>query len=335
MDRGAKRQKETKTKKRLFWIVYCIILVALFVAVQIVPRISDKMTDTSIIKVGDLKISEDAKATVVRDDKVFFCKTDCSLEPVCEEDTQVKVGTQLFKYKTLPSKGEDAEKPGYDNIRESLSGYYETVDDGLAKSKGVFSMNVDGSEAYFSPSNIDAMRENNVNSQIRNNVPLKRKKALAGEPIYKISNNSRWYLIFWTDREKKERYEPGQVVDVMIQDWKVKCRIESVTEEDSRYKVVLSTNRYYKDFTKQRQMNIEVISMQASGLLVKNEDIIRRNRQEGVFVVDQAGNRHFTPIKRITTDGKMTVVSEDYFFDQDGNSVKTVQVFDEILSEPD
>lgn len=335
MSREKTKQKKRLKIRRFLWIAYVIIIVSLFIAVQVVPQVSEKLTETSLVKFGEIKLGETVSATVVRDDQVFFCKTDCRLEALAEEYTQVKVGTRLFKYKTLKSKADEPEKSEYDKIKESLSGYYKTVDDGLAKSKGVFSMQVDGSEAYFRPKNIEKMRKSDAKAHIRNSVNLKRKKALAGEPIYKISDNSRWYMVFWTDKKNQENYEPGSSLDVFIDDWKMKCIIESVSKEGSKYKVVLSTNRYYKDFTSIRQVNIEVIALQASGLLVDNDDIVRRNKKDGVIVVDKAGNRNFVPVNKLETDGKKTVVSENSFFDKKGRPVKTVKVFDEILSNPD
>lgn len=320
----------------MLWLLYAIILVVLFVAVRVIPQLSNKLVDSSLVEFGELKISEEAQATIVRDDMVFFCQDDCKLEKIAEENSQVKVGTRLFKYHVDKAKDDERpEKSAYDELKKSLSGYYKTVDNGRAQKKGIFSLSVDGLEKVLRPDKIASMTKEKTLSRKSKKVDLTRKRAFADEPIYKISNNSRWYMVFWTDLENSKHYEKGSNVDVVMKDDRLKCRIESVTKQDSDYRVVISTNRYYKDFANLRRANIEVVSLQLSGLLVNNEDIIRRNRQEGVMVFNKSGDQVFTPIKVIASDGKQSVVAEDTFFDEEGRPVKTVQVFDEVLANPD
>ena len=53
--------------------------------------------------------------------------------------------------------------------------------------------------------------------------------------------------------------------------------------------------------------------------------------KKGVYVVDKLENYNFTPIKILDQNGDVVVVEKNYFYDANGNSVRTVQNYDTIL----
>ena len=55
----------------------------------------------------------------------------------------------------------------------------------------------------------------------------------------------------------------------------------------------------------------------------------------GVYVMDKKGKYAFTPVKVLDEDGGKVVVADSYFYDKDGNQVRTLDNFDDVLKNPD
>lgn len=80
-----------------------------------------------------------------------------------------------------------------------------------------------------------------------------------------------------------------------------------------------------------REIKATVQAVKLSGIVVPNENIVERDGHQGVYVLSKTGEEVFTRVKVLGTDGTNSVVKEDNFYDDAGNSVKTVKAFDEII----
>ena len=96
-------------------------------------------------------------------------------------------------------------------------------------------------------------------------------------------------------------------------------------------RVILSCNRYYRDFDRYRIRRCALITANTSGILLETDSIVEEDGQKGVYVVDKLGNYNFTPVRILDQNGNVTVVEKNYFYDAEGKTTETVSNYDEIL----
>ena len=80
---------------------------------------------------------------------------------------------------------------------------------------------------------------------------------------------------------------------------------------------------------------MEIITSDYSGIIVPNSSIATVDGQVGVYVKERTGDFTFTPIKIIASDGEDSAVSSSYFYDDEGQRVNSVEIYDEILKNPE
>ena len=78
----------------------------------------------------------------------------------------------------------------------------------------------------------------------------------------------------------------------------------------------------------------QIVSQDYNGLIAKSKSITTKDGKPGVMVRQTSGEYAFTQVKVIASDGEYTVLQDVSFIDENGNSVNTVNVYDEILKNP-
>lgn len=298
-------KKKSRTK---IWILGFIILFAvLYIYIYIVPRVSDIFVETYVAEYGTLEAGVDADCLFVREETVYKAQSAGSVDRVIGQGRLMRKGSKIL---TLAG-----------------TGYY-------TESRGVVSYFYDGLENSLTPGNIEnitkASLEKTQNDEFR--VYECKKKASAGDVIFKIVDNKEWYLLAWPDAGKAEGFEEGHNVTVDFKDGtRLKMKLKSSTDEGGKKKLVLSCNRYYEFFDKYRAKNCRLIRSSRSGILLETSSIAEKDGTKGVYVKDKFGNYNFTPISILAQDGEITVAEKNYFYDSEGKTVSTVKNYDEIL----
>ena len=80
---------------------------------------------------------------------------------------------------------------------------------------------------------------------------------------------------------------------------------------------------------------MKLITTDIDGIIIDNKYLTTKDGKTGVYVVQTTGDPKFVQIKALGTDGEKTVVSENTFYDEEGQMVETVKVYDEILKNPE
>lgn len=210
-----------------------------------------------------------------------------------------------------------------------------TPENYISQSNGVISYYIDGYESEFSPDNMALLSRDkvqNLNIDIQNVV---RETTLPAEPLYKVVDNKKWYAAFWVAPENIVKYEKGQKATMNLPLGQVEGRIYDILDDEGRWLVILEFNRYYEEFAQIRKIDAEVVTSDYSGLIIGNESITSKDGQPGVFVKDKSGEYVFKPVKIITSDGEWSLVEVSYFYTDNGaTKVETVNIYDEILKQP-
>ncbi len=203
-------------------------------------------------------------------------------------------------------------------------------------SPGYVSYIIDGYEAELNPLTMTLLDKDKVSKIDDSNKNLKRSMTLKHEPLFKIVDNTGWYVTFWIDESDMGKYNVENEVELVLDDAQLNAKVDSVIDSDGDIQVILKSTEYYENLPTLRKMNIEVVTSDSSGLIIKNSFLTSEDDMTGVYVRDIDGSVEFTPVKVKSTDGEYSIVESGYFTVYDKETelteqYKTVNVFDEIV----
>ncbi len=328
--------KKTKT----LLIIYLAALVALYIVVFQMPKMSDKFETTQVLENGTLEVSCETSGYIIKDEAVCTADEAGTIEYKWDDGTVVKKGLKIVSIKEPESdkekeKAESARIKGkYKDYLEVLKGYDLLKETKKAPVSGVFSLSIDGGEKYFSIGNMDKIKKDEAADHILGELDLKREKATKGEPIFKVSSDDEWYILCWVEKADAQKYEEGEKVRITIDDSTMDAHVKQITKEGEEYRMVFYLNVYYKDFCSARQVDMNVVQSNTMGLIVDNECIVKKNGQLGVYVKTKDGDTYFRPIKVKITDGKQSVIYDSIYVNDKYEQVETVRVYQEVLRHP-
>lgn len=327
-----------KPKKRTIYI-FVIALVTLYIVIEIIPSLTGALTRTEILRYGQIKVEQEVICYLVRNETVYCAPESGSLKYKFEEGSLIKKGATVIKFSKDSSKVKDETDPlkgsDYMTLIDRLGNNMVTDSSFTAASRGIFSTNIDGYEAIFAIDKMDGLKYQDVSGMSIKTQDVLRNYAIKGEPIYKISDNSEWYMVFWVKKTESAKFNTGSNVTVSLPDGDVRASVSKIVADDEYIMVILKTNRYYKSFATQRKVQATVLMVDQRGLLVSNKSLTTKDGVEGVYIKNTIGDYIFKPIRTVATDGKKTLVLEDIYYDEKGQPVETVNIYDEVLRNPE
>jgi len=328
-----------KPKKRTIYI-FIIALVTLYVVIEIIPFLTGALTRTEILKYGELKVEQEVVCYLVRNETVYSAPDSGDVKYKFEEASLIKKGAKVLTFTkdssiTTDDETERIKKSDFKEFMVRLGDNLIKDQTFTAAARGVFSTSVDGYEAIFTPKTIKDLAYQEVSGMSIKSQDVARNYALKGEPLYKIADNTVWYMVFWIKSNEASKYQKDATVTVSLPDGDVRATINKLVADDERVKVVLSTNRYYKNFASQRKVQATVLMVNQRGLMISNESLTTKDGVTGVYIKNTIGDYVFKPVRTIATDGEKTLVLEDVYYDEEGQPVDTVNVYDEVLKKPE
>ena len=326
-----------KIKKKTILLLVCVAL-GLYLVTEIVPNVINKVTPTTTIEYGKLTTVEETEVYVLRDETVYASTKTGKAKYRVEEGRQIKKGSKTLDLSEVTqdsrSNASTDTSGKYGNIIDNLNGEYVKTNGKYAKRKGVFSTHIDGYENTFTVENFSKLKKSSAEKYSDSVEDVKRDEIFKGEPLFKITDNSKWYMMCFIDSEKTSRFVEGNRVTVKFDDGEVRATVEEIIPEGDNWRVLLSTNRMYKNFNQIRSANVEIITLDIEGILIPNNCITTKDDKVGVEVIQKTGEEKFVPIRVLGNDGKMSVVSEGYFYDAKGKLCESVKIYDEIIKNP-
>lgn len=318
---------------RKYLILYIALILILYLVIEVVPKVTDIFESTQILEPGDLVLTNEASGYLVKTEAICTAPEGGPIEYLVKDGAAVRKNQKLVRIDSAGEEESFGQRHG--DLLERLKGY-----DGLSETKrasisGIFSLTMDGSEKELNPARLDSLTHEKVKDLPMHPVDLTQTSVSAGEPIYKVTDDNRWYVVCWVKEDVAEGYSQGQMVNLRLPDGVVRAEVRSVTRDEKQYRIVFSSDRYYKTLASTRQVKMTIEGTEQSGLLVDNECIIEKDGKEGVYVRDKNGEYNFTRVNVLETDGKESVISETKYIDADGETISTVSVYDEVLKNPE
>lgn len=317
--------------KRICLYLFVLILVALYIVIYTIPNVSGALRKTEILQYGNVQVTDEATCYVVRNEKVYLATNSGSINYYIMDGVQVRKGTQVVE---VIGGSVATEETRYGDIVTRL-GVGAVKEAGYkAQGKGVVSYFVDGYEEYFTVDKIKELSYDKVKNLPIEVVNLVRNDTLNGEPLFKICDNGSWYMVCFIKSGNISKYEIGSRVTVNLPLGDVACIVQDIIDKGDMWMVVLKSNCYYEDFGRLRKQKATIVTSDYSGIIIDNESIASNEDKIGVFVKSKNGEYAFTPIEIIARDGDKSIAKVQYYYDEEGKRVDTVEIYDEILRKP-
>lgn len=329
-----------KIKKKTV-ILFVLALVVLYAIIYIVPKVNGAMTPSYIAEYGQLKIYDETTAYFVRNEKVYLAATTGDTNYFFEEGSLVRKDGKIMevsengKTNATDSEGNPiGPDAAYHGVLDRLGEDGIVREDYCVDDVGLVSYYTDGFEAALSPTSMEK-RDYTFFQQLSQDavLQLSRKSVIAREPVFKIVDRTKWYMVCFVDIEHLERYETGNRVTVEFEDGTVDAYVESAVEFGDKARIILYTDYYYEQFAQLRVAEASLVTYDENGVIVENTSITEQKGQKGVFVKGKNDDFFFVPVKVFATDGEKSLIADDFYYDteKDGEMVMTVEVYDEIL----
>ena len=343
------------------FIIYGVLLAACLIVVYAVPSVKGMLEKTYVAEYGKIDIADEVSAFIVRDETVYVAAEDCDVTRLADTGELVKAKTRAVEVTPVVDEAAEAAKEAgpdadqaeaeaaaeangespdnigrkYTKVIESLGGSVKATEDGRTGEAGYISYFVDGAEAALSTDRLGELSRKDYESLTSlRNVDTADGRVGKGEPLFKVTHNSRWYLVFYIDKEAGEKYYEGRTVSIELDGRKVPVRVASVETGEKTAKIVLSCKDFFEGFPEERTLDTTVTVASAEGLVLQDSSIVMKGDQPGVFVKNKLGEHRFKPVSIKADDGERCVAYSDIYVDEGGNYVETISTYDEIVAEP-
>lgn len=314
-------------------ILFFIAVIALYVIIYIVPKVTGALVSSYTATYGELKICDETDGWLVRSEKVYTAGSGGSINRYIKESTLIRRGTSVMEISGDAGGEIDA---AYTDLLSRLGDSAVETETYTAEDVGIVCYYADGYEGKLTPETMEKGGLSYYSKVTQDAVTdLKRDTAVKGEPVFKITDRTKWYLVCFVEQSSADRYEAGQEIDVVFEDDQVRMDVHSVKKMDGKVRIILETDYYYSGFAKTRAAKVSLVTYENRGLIVENDSITEEKGQKGVYVKVRSGNFVFVPIRIYKTDGQYSLVADGTYTDDKGEIVSTVEIYDEILKDPD
>lgn len=304
-----------KSKLKIWIIAYILIIILLYIVIYWIPRVSDIFLETYTAEYGTLEKSVSTEYVAVRKERLYHSDNEGSLVKKAEQGSLRRAHTRI--------------------VNVGNSGYY-------THEHGTVSYYFDDLEAVFTPETMEELKTSEIDFSDNSNKDKKEtvgvlKKCPSnniklGDAIFKIVDNSKWYLVTWLNNAATGDLTTGSSVLIEIDDSKpLRMEVHSIKNQGTKKRVIFSCNRYYNKYDKIRKGKCRIIKSGSSGIILERDSIVKENGIEGVHVLNKLGNEKFVPVNVLLTDGDMVVVSANRFYDDKGMEVLTISNYATIL----
>lgn len=201
--------------------------------------------------------------------------------------------------------------------------------------RGVLSFQLDGYENAASLANIFTFDFSQINnfepliSMVKGNVKR-------GDPIYKIVDDSNYYLAFTVPTEHNPTgYPEVAYFEVRVGNQTVKANYYDSFPQSNYYVVILRLEEPFASFYSTRVHLAEIVLKGYKGLLVPKTALVIENGQTGVYRVGAERMVEFVPVKVLKTDTDSAIIQHGTFYNADLELVTSVSIGQEIVKRSD
>ncbi|MBR5925895.1 MAG: hypothetical protein IKZ78_00900 [Firmicutes bacterium] len=304
-------------KTRKVWIVlgvvFAVVLAALYIFIYMVPQISGALTETAVAYYDHMRIVKHVNAVIIRDEEVIYAPKSGNISYYVDDNIRTRKGIKVCDI--------------YGSETTSM----------LCPVTGVVSFYVDGYENILTPETMPKTLDLVPTDAAISVFDISKTTINAGDIAYKLIKSDTWYVAMPVPLAEFDEFVKGSKVTLEFADAKVEAVVSDCYETGQTCLVIVSTGKYYKDYDKLRNVELDVVLHDDAGLIIPNTAITYEDEKPGVYLKGLDGEYSFVRVKIINTDGTNSVVAEGSFGElrADGltDTIKTINIYDEILKD--
>jgi putative membrane fusion protein len=324
-----------KRGTKVLLIVFIVVAAGLYLYLEVVPKIEGMSENTAVLEYGDLPVFDEAEALIVRDETLFGAKKGGVVAYEQDEGTKVRKGVRIISVDEGPATGATTDA-AIGRVRELAGGAMKMTGSFKANGTAVVSYYADGYEGRLTAENVASVTRGDLESCPAKGTSLKAKRVAAGDPVYKLTNNNEWYMVYWIRAEADaERYATGSAVTVSLGGSEIGAEVYGAAPEGGTLKVILRSDMYYRDLARVRKADAKIVFAEYKGLIADRKNVMERDGAPGVFVKQRAGGYKWVPVKILKQTSDKYVLAVDVYYDEAGKQVSTVNYYDEVLADPE
>lgn len=201
--------------------------------------------------------------------------------------------------------------------------------------RGVLSFQLDGYEHAASLANIFTFDFSQINNQ-EPLVSMVKGNVKRGDPIYKIADDSNYYLAFTVPTEDNPTgFQEVAYFEVRVGNQTIKANYHDSFPQADYYVVILRLEEPFATFYNTRVHLAEITLKGYKGLLVPKTALVVENGQTGVYRVGAERMVEFVPVKVLKTDADSAIIQHGTFYNAQQELVPSVSIGQEIVRRSD
>lgn len=178
--------------------VLLIVAVVLYFRIYVAPKVSDIFVEDYIAEYGTLDVDAELRYLCVRDETIHTSDADGTVERKANSGDLVRSGQVVSAVNGY----------GYAPAERGLVSYHY---DGLEKDLNSETMSSLTADSLDPPKDEEGNTKYSLSSCAETSVT-------AGQPLYKIIDSHKWYLVTWPDKEQALDFEEGSRVTIELDD---------------------------------------------------------------------------------------------------------------------
>ncbi len=312
-------------------VILAVVMFILYIILYAFPALKASLQPTYVIQYGEFLDRDKSIGYFSRYEIPYVAEVGGNTEYLLKENTLARTGSTV-----LQVSGEGG-KPSskLENMAKAYKKNAKYTKDFKLENEGLVSFFMDGNETRLSPDKLKNISYEKMTKLNQSDMEdMSRSQINKGEPVFKIVDRTKWYILTFLDKKRADEYEVGRKVTLEINGDELDARVMYSKEEKGQLRVILETNTYYSKLAQLRVNEIGIVLNHMRGILVENRCITQKNAMDGVMRKTNTGRYEFVPINIIAKGDEYSVVSKKLFYDHEGKQYDTVDTYDELLRNP-
>ena len=299
---------------------------------------------------GHLEVAESETEDTSQIDAIEYDYTVIEYDIMTLKD-KILFALQQNDYLTLPELKRDSilklemrEKLEGENkfLANRMSSYSEqTIGEGhlslgekrtlFSPADGILTYQLDGYEDYLTIDNIYNLNYDEIDEIVPNKATVQQNNIQTDSPMFKLVDQSTYYLLLRIDMKDVETYKQIQTVNISTADMQMDGEVYDVFSNDEGAMVVIRLNENGNKVYDKRWLDCTVVNKNFKGLKIPVDAIVTRDEIVGVYRVLEDRRLKFIPIKVLGYDDVHAIVQAEQFYDEEKGVLRTLSVSQEVV----
>ncbi len=199
---------------------------------------------------------------------------------------------------------------------------------------GIISYYIDGVEEILNPENLSNIKIDFIKSLDIKPNSLQDENVIYNQPVFKVIDNTSWYIGILTDINDSETFKIGGNLIVEMNGDQVNGLVEEIIKSEDDSLIIVKIHQQANNFHKERRLKLNIIKDNYEGLKINKDSIIEKDGQLGVYSLDINNKSTFVPIKIVGYKEDEVIINDGFYYEnveKISERIKTISLFDEIL----